>query len=153
MQSHDPEGMKPYRRLLKALAISYAVMFAVMFSRVDSLAHVYPSLNQVYMTGLMVAPMSIIMLAVMRPMYPNRPLNTLLLLGGAGLTVLFLLLVRTQAGVGNRQFLQSMISHHSAAIYVCREASITDARVAELCRQIIESQEREIRQMKALLNP
>jgi hypothetical protein len=94
---------------------------------------------------------AIIMLLVMRPMYPNRPLNALLLLAGAGFTLLFLLLVRTQAGVGDRQFLRSMISHHSAAIHVCEEASITNVRITDLCGQIIQSQQREILQMKALL--
>lgn len=154
MQPHSDSprsGMKPYLRLLVALAISYAVMFAVMFSRVNVFGNVFLSLNQAYMAGLMVAPMLIIMLGVMGPMYPNKKLNAALFAAGAALVALFWVLLRSQAGVGDQQFLRSMIPHHSAAILVCREASITDPRIRELCGEIVEAQEREIREMKALM--
>lgn len=61
------------------------------------------------------------------------------------------MLIRTQTGVGNQQFLRSMIPHHAAAILVCQQASITDQRIEQLCGEIIESQEREIREIKALM--
>lgn len=143
--------MKPYLRLLVALVASYVVMFASMFSRVNVLGNVFLSLNQVYMAGLMVAPMLLIMLTVMGSMFKNKRLNAVLFVAGVVLTGLFWLLVRTQAGVGNRQFLRSMIPHHAGAILVCEEASLTDPRIEELCRQIIESQEREIREMKVFM--
>lgn len=154
MQPHRDEpksDMKPYVRLLAALSISYAVMFAAMFARVNVLSNVFLGLNQVYMAGLMVAPMLIIMLTVMGSMYRNKRLNAVLVGAGILLTVLFWLLVRSQAAVGNRQFLRSMIPHHAGAILVCEEASLTDPRIEQLCRQIIESQEREIREMKELM--
>ncbi len=44
-----------------------------------------------------------------------------------------------------------MISHHSAAIQMCNESSITDPEVRELCKDIVSSQEREIVEMKSLL--
>lgn len=143
--------MKPYVRLLVALSISYLVMFAAMFARVNEPGNVFLSLNQVYMAGLMVAPMLLIMLTVMSSMFKHKKLNVVLFAAGIGLTVLFWALVRTQAGVGDRQFLRAMIPHHAGAILVCEEASLTDPRIGELCRQIIESQEREIREMKALM--
>lgn len=154
MPPHSDESkpdMKPYVRLLVALSISYVVMFAAMFARVNVLGNVFLSLNQVYMAGLMVAPMLIIMLTVMGSMYGNKRLNAVLLGSGILLTVLFWALVRNQAGVGDRQFLRSMIPHHAGAILVCEEASLTDPRIEQLCRQIIESQEREIREMKELM--
>lgn len=143
--------MQPYVRLLVALSVSYVVMFASMFSRVNEPGNVFLSLNQVYMAGLMVAPMLLIMLTVMRSMFENKRLNAVLFVAGVALTALFWMLVRTQAGVGNQQFLRSMLPHHAGAILVCQEASLTDPRIEELCRQIIESQEREIREMKALM--
>lgn len=152
MQPHSGKpDRKPYLRLLVALATSYLVMFATMYSRVDELGHVFLSLNQVYMAGLMVAPMLLIMLTVMHSMFQDRRLNAVLYSVGVALTLLFWILVRTQAGVGDRQFLRSMIPHHSGAILVCEEAALTDSRTQELCRQIIDSQQREIREMKALL--
>ena len=153
---HTPDDtskpdMKPYIRLLVALAASYVVMFVSMFSRVNVLGNIFLSLNQVYMAGLMVAPMLLIMLTVMGSMFKHRRLNAVLFVAGVVLTGLFWALVRTQAGVENQQFLRSMIPHHAGAILVCNEASLTDPRIEELCRQIIDSQEREIREMKALM--
>ncbi|GAB4377326.1 MAG: DUF305 domain-containing protein [Elainellaceae cyanobacterium] len=143
--------ISPYIRLLVALVVSYIVMMFIMLSRVNIPSNLFISLNQVYMAGLMVAPMLIIMLLVMGNMYKNKLLNIILLIIGTAMIGLFWMLVRTQTAVGNQQFLRSMIPHHAAAILVCEQASITDPRIEQLCEEIIESQEREIREMKALM--
>jgi uncharacterized protein (DUF305 family) len=44
-----------------------------------------------------------------------------------------------------------MIPHHSGAILMCERAKISDPQVKNLCREIIESQKREIDEMKAIL--
>ena len=144
-------GMKPYISLLIALSISYVVMFAIMYSRVNVFDNVFLSLNQVYMAGLMVSAMLPIMLLAMSSMYKNKTLNIVLLVVGTALVLMFLTLVRTQAGVGNQQFLHSMIPHHAAAILVCQQSSITNPRIEELCTEIVQSQKEEIRIMKALM--
>ena len=36
-------------------------------------------------------------------------------------------------------FCESMIPHHSGAILMCQETSITDAEIVTLCREIVES--------------
>lgn len=143
--------INPYIRLLIALAISYVVMVTIMFSRVNVFSNVFLSFNQIYMAGLMVAPMLIIMLTVMHSMFYNKRLNIVLIFTGTLLIGLFWTLLRTQTGVGNQQFLRSMIPHHASAILVCEKASITDPRIQQLCQEIIDSQEREIREMKALM--
>lgn len=143
--------MKPYIRLLVALLISYIVMAVIMLSRVNEWSNLFFSLNQIYMAGLMVAPMSIIMLTVMGSMYQNKRLNVVLLVVGTALIGLFWMLVRTQVGVGNQQFLRSMIPHHAAAILVCQQAAITDQRIEQLCGEIVATQKREIRVMKELM--
>jgi uncharacterized protein (DUF305 family) len=53
--------------------------------------------------------------------------------------------------VSDRQFLRAMIPHHSAAIQMCNESSLTEPRVLKLCEGIVASQQREIAEMKALL--
>ena len=58
---------------------------------------------------------------------------------------------RNEVGVGDGGFLTSMIPHHSRAILVCQEASITDPEIEQLCSEIVEAQEREIAQMKEIL--
>lgn len=143
--------MNAYIRLLVALIISYIVMMFIMLSRVNVFDNVFLSLNQAYMAGLMVAPMLIIMLLVMSNMYKNKSLNIALLVVGTAAISLFWTLVRTQAAVGNQQFLRSMIPHHAAAILVCEQASITNPRVQELCSEIIATQKEEIRIMKELM--
>ena len=144
-------SMKPYISLLIALSISYVVMFAIMYSRVNAFDNVFLSLNQVYMAGLMVSAMLLIMLLAMGSMYKNKKLNIVLLIAGTALVLMFLTLVRTQAGVGNQQFLRSMIPHHAAAILVCQQSSITNPRIEELCTEIVQTQKEEIRIMKALM--
>ncbi|GAB3505927.1 DUF305 domain-containing protein [Emticicia fontis] len=44
--------------------------------------------------------------------------------------------------------MKGMISHHSSAILTCEHATIEDVEVRKLANQIIESQKKEIEQMK-----
>lgn len=145
---HD-RGM--YLRLLTALAVSFVVMFAIMFARVDVAENIHLSLNNAYMAALMVSPMPLIMLATMPAMFGDRRLNVLVIAAATVGIAVFFMLIRVQAGIDDRQFLRSMIPHHAGAILVCERASLSDAEVRRLCRQIIESQRREIAEMKGML--
>ncbi|MBV6622589.1 MAG: DUF305 domain-containing protein [Rivularia sp. (in: Bacteria)] len=140
-----------YISLLIALIISYVVMLFLMLSRVNEFGNFFISLNQVYMSGLMVSTMLLIMLFAMGSMYKNKKLNIILLIGGTASILLFWTLVRTQAGVGNQQFLRSMIPHHAAAILVCQQSSLTNPRIEKLCTEIVRTQKEEIRIMKELM--
>jgi uncharacterized protein (DUF305 family) len=53
--------------------------------------------------------------------------------------------------ISDRQFLRSMIPHHSSALMMCERAELTDAAILELCKGIVSSQSAEIAQMRALL--
>ncbi|WP_229638900.1 DUF305 domain-containing protein [Waterburya agarophytonicola] len=144
-------SMKPYITLFISLVISYVVMFAIMFSRVNEWSNLFISLNQVYMTGLMISTMLIIMLLTMGSMFANKTLNLVLLASGVALILMFWTLVRNQVGVGNQQFLRSMIPHHAAAILVCQQSSLTNPRIEELCVEIVKTQKEEIAIMKELM--
>lgn len=148
---NNQSGMKSYLTLLVALCVSYLVMFAIMFSRVNEWSNLFLSLNQVYMTGLMISAMLLIMLLTMGSMFTNKKLNIVLLALGTALIFIFWTLVRNQVGVGNRQFLHSMIPHHAAAILVCQQSSLTNPRIEELCTEIVQTQKEEIRIMKELM--
>ena len=50
----------------------FVATYALMYAMVDRFANVYSNLNQVYMAGLMTAPMVLIELAVMRSMIPHH---------------------------------------------------------------------------------
>lgn len=142
---------KPYLALLVSLVVSYVVMYAIMYSMADRWSHVYFNLSNVYMTGLMAGSMLPIMLATMPGMFKNWKMNAALWAASAGVLALCWVLLRYEAGVGDRQFMRAMIPHHSAALQMCKESSLTDARVRKLCERIVASQEREIAEMKALL--
>lgn len=141
-----------YKRLAAMTGVSFVAMYVLMYAMVDSFAHVYNNVNQVYMAGLMASPMVLTELWLMRSMYPNRRLN--LLSAGAALVlgVVCFLGIRQQAAVSDRQFLRSMIPHHAGALLMCGEASMHHPDVRALCGPIISSQTEEIAIMQRLLD-
>ena len=144
-------GRSAYWALAAEMTIDFVIMYLVMYAMIASLAHFRLNLNNVYMTLMMVAPMTIVMLVGMRRMFPSRRANLLI---GAGAALLFaggLFAMRTQAAIGNEEFLRAMIPHHSGAILMCEQASISDPEIVRLCRGIVRSQQAEIAQMEAML--
>lgn len=103
------------------------------------------------MAILMVSPMAILMLAVMKQMFMNRRRNMLIQAASVAVFVITLILLRTQTPIGDKQYMRAMIPHHSSAILTSRHANIQDPEVKALSKQIIESQEKEIKQMKDIL--
>jgi hypothetical protein len=140
-----------YGRLLMMSGLSFAAMYILMYAMVDSIRNVYPNFNQLYMAGLMTAPMVIIELCVMRTMYPNRKANLVIIAASVIALLVLLGLIQRQVAISDRQFLKSMIPHHAAAILMCEQARLHDPEVLQLCKTIISSQQREIDQMKAKL--
>ena len=150
-EPHKTTARGHYARLLLMTVLSFVAMYILMYAMVDSFDGYYNNINQAYMAGLMAAAMVVIELAVMRAMYPNRKLNITLIALSVIALVTCWVLIREQVGVGDRQFLRSMIPHHSGAILMCGRADIRDAEIKELCTSIIKGQADEIRQMKAML--
>jgi uncharacterized protein (DUF305 family) len=118
---------------------------------VDTWDHVYPNYNQLYMAGLMTSPMVLIELSLMGAMYPNTRLNLAIMGLSAVALVAFFFFIRAQTAIDDSQFLKSMIPHHSSALLMCEEASITDQRIIDLCGRIISSQTEEISEMQSIL--
>lgn len=140
-----------YLSLAVQTLISGVIMYLVMFVMIDGLDSFYNNLNMLYMTVMMVAPMVVLMIVAMRHMFPSRAANGLII-GAAAIAFLgAFALIRTQTTIGDRAFLRSMIPHHSGAVLMCREADLQDPEIKQLCGQIIESQKREIDQMKGML--
>ena len=140
-----------YGRLMVELAIDFVIMYLVMFTMIRSLDHFYNNINNVWMTLMMVTPMAIVMLVAMRSMFPSRKGNVLIIIGAIIVFGVSFYGMRSQVAVGDEQFLRSMIPHHSGAILMCQEASITNPEIKALCGEIVDSQRREIEQMKAIL--
>ena len=140
-----------YLRLAIELVIDFVIMYLVMYTMIRSLDHFYLNINNVWMTLMMVTPMALVMMVAMRSMFPSRNRNLLVVAGALVVFGVSYYGMRTQWAVGDEQFLKSMIPHHSGAILMCQEASITDPDIQSLCREIIDAQRREIAQMEALL--
>lgn len=142
---------RPYPMLALNLLLSFAVMYLVMFAMIDGWADFYNNLNTFYMALAMVAPMGALMLLTMGHMYEDRRTNLILYLAFAGLFAIGFGATRLQAGIGDRQFLRSMIPHHSGAILMCRQARLADQEIVDLCVRIQRSQREEIDQMNRIL--
>ena len=160
-QGHEGSGRmsadmvrKHYLMLALNLTISLAIMYVVMFSMIWSVGDFFNNTNMLYMALLMWAPMGILMLLMMGMMYPDKRLNMMLHAAFALIIILSFWGIRDQLLVGDRQFARAMIPHHSGAITMCNRSSIRDPELRELCfgpSGIVASQEREIAQMKAIL--
>ena len=64
-----------YVKFIAMMAMSFIIMYAVMFLNVFEIDHIYLSKTRSYMTLLMVSPMAISMLLFMWNMYPNKKTN------------------------------------------------------------------------------
>lgn len=78
-------------------------------------------------------------------------MNTAIIAGSVLLFALALWLVRSQATVDDVAWMKAMIPHHSIAVLTSERANLSDPRVRALAGSIIESQRREIAEMKTLI--
>lgn len=142
---------KHYGKLALMVVLSFISMYALMYAMVDKATSIHPSLNQAYMAGLMTAPMVVIELLLMSMMYTRRGLNAVLLAASVVVGLGCFIAIRQQFLIGDREFLKSMIPHHSGAILMCGKAPIRDPQLKALCASIIQGQQAEIDQMNAML--
>lgn len=140
-----------YPKFFFMLALSFLIMYAVMFLNVDSADHIYLSLTRTYMSLLMVSPMALLMLLMMWKMYPKKRLNMFIVVFSITIFAISLTSLRKQVLVDDAQYMKAMIPHHSSAIMTSKNAELNDPELKTLSQQIIRSQEKEIIQMKNIL--
>ncbi len=126
-------------------------MYMLMYLHTYEFGHVFFSETRLYMNLIMTAVMALVMLWFMRHMYTDRKTNQMIVGGSMALFALSLFLVRSQALVDDVDYMEAMIPHHSIAILTSSRAQIEDPRVRELADEIIAAQEREIAEMKKLI--
>lgn len=141
-----------YLRLGAMIVVSMIVMYGVMFLNTYQLDHVEFSETRFFMTLLMGATMTAIMLGFMWSMHPDRRINFGILALAAVVFSVALWLVRSQITVDDNAYMRGMIPHHSIAILTSERAQIDDVRVRALADGIIASQCREIAEMKWLID-
>jgi len=141
-----------YWRFAAMIATSTVVMFGLMYLNTYAFEHVFWSQTRAWMALLMGAVMAVIMLSFMLSMYQKKRINIAIYIGSVVVFALTLWLVRSQATVGDAEYMKAMIPHHSIAIMTSERAQITDPRVRKLADEIIAAQRREISEMKYLIN-
>ena len=138
-------------RFAAMIVTSTLVMFGLMYLNTYEPSHVHFSQTRSWMALYMGGVMAAIMLAFMWGMYEGRGAKMLVLGLSATAFVLGLVMVRSQATVGDVAWMKAMIPHHSIAILTSERAHISDPRVRDLADGIIETQRREIARMEALI--
>ena len=146
-----PEEGTGYARFAAMIITSMVVMYGVMYLNTSQWAHVEFSETRVYMTFLMGASMTVVMMSYMWPMYRARRANVGVLLLAAVVFAGALWLVRSQATVDDRSYMRAMIPHHSIAVLTSTSADIDDVRVRALADRITATQCREIAEMQWLI--
>ena len=140
-----------YKRFLLMIATSVVVMYMAMYLNNYAWDHIFWSETRAYMALIMGAVMATVMLLFMIDKYPNKKANAFVFIGSAVLFVGALFLVRSQTTVDDVSWMKAMIPHHSIAILTSKRANISDPRVRQLADEIIEAQEREIKEMKVYI--
>lgn len=143
--------MKKYGRFGAMIATSTLVMFGLMYLNTYAWDHITFSETRSYMALIMGSAMAVVMLLFMLDMYSNWTINIGIILASLAIFVGSLWLVRSQSTVEDASYMKAMIPHHSIAIMTSERAKISDPRVRKLADKIIESQRREIAEMKALI--
>ena len=141
-----------YWKFAAMIATSTVVMFGLMYLNTYLATHVFWSETRAYMAILMGATMAIVMLAFMMSMYPSKAVNMGIFAGAALVFAGSLWLVRSQTTVSDTSYMRAMIPHHSIAIMTSSRANIEDARVRKLADEIIFAQDKEIAEMRYLID-
>ena len=134
------------------IATSTVVMLGLMYLNTYLFEHVFYSETRVYMAIMMGGVMAFIMLGFMLSMYSSRTINVLIFVGSVLVAGFALWLVRSQVTVGDRSYMKAMIPHHSIAIMTSSRANIEDSRVRKLADEIIYAQDKEIAEMRFLID-
>jgi hypothetical protein len=149
---HHHSPVATYARFAAMIATSTVVMYGLMYLNTYRWDHVFFSETRAYMALVMGSTMAIIMLLFMWKMHSIRSANLGILAGSVIVFAGSLWLVRSQRTIDDVSWMRAMIPHHSIAILTSERAQLSDPRTRQLANQIIESQRREIEEMKALIN-
>jgi len=142
---------KNYAKFFGMITTSAILMFMVMYLNTYELSHVYFSETRLYMTILSTCVMAVIMLSFMLHMLKNKKINIVILVLSVLVFASSFYLMREQTTIDDVDYMEAMIPHHSIALLTSKRANISDPRVRELADAIIKAQNKEISEMKKLI--
>jgi len=128
--------------------IQYFLMSPIM---VNSTVDITNNLGKVYISIIMSLFMILLELMMHDHQYNVLSSNTYLIIGA--ILVLFVYLYRNQVAINDKQYLEEMIEHHSMALLTSEQIlkKTDDYNVSKLAKNIIQTQEDEIKIMRELL--
>ena len=129
--------------------IQYFVMPPIMIENFSDFTN---SIGKAYMAIIMGILMVMIEVAMHDHQYAVMSTSYYVIL--MALLVIFVYLYRKQVAINDKQYLEGMIEHHSMALLTSKEIlkKTNDYNIAKLAKNIIETQETEIKVMNSLLN-
>ena len=129
--------------------IQYFLMPPIMIEKISDFTN---SIGKAYMAIIMGIFMVLMEVAMHDHQYDVCSTNFYIALVAA--LLLFVYLYRKQVAIKDKQYLEGMIEHHSMALLTSKEilTKTDDYNVAKLAKNIIQTQETEIKTMKSLLN-
>lgn len=129
--------------------IQYLLMSPIM---VSENIYITNSLGKVYMSVIM--GIFMVILEIMMHDHQYGVLSWNMYAGFASLLVLFVYLYRKQVAIDDKQYLEGMIEHHSMGIFTSEEIlkKTDDYNISKLAKDIIQTQQDEIRIMRELIN-
>jgi Ca2+/Na+ antiporter len=128
--------------------IQYFLMSPIMVkNRVD----ITNNLGKAYLSMSMALFMIFLEVMMHDHQYNVFSLNKYVILGA--LVVLFVYLYRNQVAINDKQYLEEMREHHSMALLTSQEIlkKTDDYNVSKLAKNIIQTQENEIKSMRDLI--
>ena len=128
--------------------IQYFLMSPIMISKIEYITN---NIGKAYMATIM--GLSMVLLEIMMHDHQYSVFSFNWYVGLVVLISLFIYLYRKQIAIDDKQYLEGMIEHHSMALFTSEEIlKKTDSYdVAKLAKNIIQTQNDEIREMKRLL--
>ena len=127
-QNHNTQSRKShsmhkkyYRQLIIMAMLSFIAMYILMYSIVDRLSNIIVNLDQFYMAAIKTAPMIIIMILLMRYMFMNKKLDLTIFEITIAAGAAWILFIRKQTGVSDKEFMKAMISHHAGTILMVKQ--------------------------------
>lgn len=134
--------------MVMLIAMALAGLVTGMNSFVNSKSDIRVNINDFYM-GVMMAGVMFLLMGVY---YRSKKLIVV----GVVITVIIFICIRRQIFIGEKEYLESMIPHHSMAVLMTKrlkeKGEIKKQELRELMKNIINTQEKEIELMKKLLN-
>lgn len=141
-----------YTTFILMLVCSAISMYITMYFNTYEFSHIFFSWTRMYMTLIGIGAMAIIMFLFMKKMYENKKKNIAIIVGSLLLMTLSTFLVRQQIPINDVKWMRAMIPHHSIAILTSKKADLNDPEVIKLSEDIIKAQEKEIAEMKRMIN-